>query len=97
MKFPRYLQHELCAQPESGEESDAFVVEAEFTDQLHHLIAVQYRDSIHQIPDGEIMSFGGVVYHGMVFGIQPPQGIQTGEVYIVPQIDGMPEQIRFQF
>ena len=46
MKFPGDLQHELCAQPESGEESDALVFETQFTDQLHHLIAVQYRDSI---------------------------------------------------
>ena len=84
MKFPRDLQRELRTQPESGEESDALVFETQFTDQLHHLIAVQYRDSIHQIPDGEIMSFGGVIHHGMVFSIQPPQGIQTGEVYIVP-------------
>ena len=97
MEFSGDLQHELCSQPESGEESDALMFKTQFTDQLHHLIAVQYRDSIHQIPDGEIMRFGGVIYHGMVFGIQPPQGIQAGEIYIVPQIDGMPEQIRFQF
>ena len=97
MKFPGDLKHKLCAKPESGEESHALVFETQFTDQLHHMIAVQYRDSVHQISDGEIMSFGGVAHHGMVFGIQPPQGIQTGEVYSVPQIDGMPEQIRFQF
>lgn len=97
MKFPGELQHELCAQPESSEESDALVFKAQFTDQLHHLIAVQYRGSPHQIPDGEIMSFGGVVHHGMVFGVQPPQSIQTGEFHIVPQIDGMLNQIEFQF
>lgn len=84
MKFPAKLQHELCAQPESGEEGDALMLEAQLADQPHHLIAVQYRDSIYQIPDCEIMSFGCFVHHGMVFGIQPPQSIQTGEVNIVP-------------